>query len=207
MRDEDGPGRRRADAVRNREAILAAGLEVLTRRPDAGLAEIARAGGVTRTTVYAHFDTREQLVEELLRSAVARTVRAIDDSDPDSGPSGEALLRILAASWQGVARLAALADTLAVTLGPRVEQLHAPVRERLAALVDRGRREGAFRADVPEGWLLTVYFALVHAAAREVAAGLVDPPDAEQALCRTLLGAFAPPAGPAHRRPLHPGAP
>jgi AcrR family transcriptional regulator len=60
-----GGDRRRSDATRNREAILAAGFEVLSGKPDdAGLAEIARFSGLTRTTVYAHIPTREDLLAE-----------------------------------------------------------------------------------------------------------------------------------------------
>src|SRR5919202_221248 len=91
----DATAQRRADAVRNREAILNAGLEVLSGRPEAGLGEIARASGLTRTTVYAHFATREELLEELLRRAVAETTQMIDAGDPGSGPADLALLRVL----------------------------------------------------------------------------------------------------------------
>jgi TetR/AcrR family transcriptional repressor of mexCD-oprJ operon len=179
--------------MRNREAILAAGLDVLARRPDAGLAEVARVSGLTRTTVYAHFATREDLVEEALRRAVAETARAIDESDPGSGPAAEALQRVVAASWRQVARHAGLVDTVSRVLGARAADLHAPVRDRLQTLLQRGRSEGSFRADVPESWLLTAYFALVHAAGREVAAGAMQPAEAEQALSRTLLAALSPP--------------
>ena len=93
----------RADAARNRSTILAAALDVLTRRPDAGLAEVARASGLTRTTVYAHFRNREELLEEMLGSAVADTVAAIDAGDPTAGPADEALRRVLETSWRQVA--------------------------------------------------------------------------------------------------------
>ncbi len=55
----------------------------------------------------------------------------------------------------------------------------------------RRRREGAFRDDVPVLWLLTVYFALVHAAGRRVATGASTASEAEQPLLPTLLGASA----------------
>ena len=188
----DAAAQRRADAVRNREAILSAGLEVLSRRPDAGLGEIARASALTRTTVYAHFATREELLEELLRRAVAETAKMIDAGDPGSGPADVALLRVLEASWQHVAELAGLTDLIGRTLGERAVTLHAPVQERLSALVRRGRRDGTFRRDVPERWLLKTYFALVHAAGREVSLGATSLDDAEQSLGHVMLGAFAP---------------
>jgi AcrR family transcriptional regulator len=180
----------RADAQRNREAVLAAGLQVLSRRPDAGLAEVARACGLTRTTVYAHFANREQLLEALVGSAVNATVQELDGSDPDHGPADQALLRVIEASWQQLATYGPLLRTAVEVLGERLRDLHAPLLERLQALVRRGRSQGIFRSDVPETWLMSTYFALVHAAGHDVAAGALDPDEAEQVLQCTLLGAF-----------------
>ena len=185
--------RRRTDATRNREAILSAGMEVLSADPDAGLGDVAKASGLTRTTVYAHFATREELLEELLRRAVAQTVQLIDASHPTSGPADEALQRVLAASWQQVGRHASLTEAMARVLGERAATLHAPVEQRPASLLRRGRSDGTFRDDVSERWLLTAYFALVHAAGREVASNSTTITEAEHNLVRTVLGAFAKP--------------
>ena len=182
----------RADAARNRAAILEAALDVLSRRPEAGLAEVARASGLTRTTVYAHFAGRDELLAEMLRSAVADTVAAIDSGDPTAGPADEALRRVLATSWREVAARARLVE-LAHTLGERMVELHAPVLRRLLALLRRGQAEGVFRRDLPEQWLLTTYFTLVHAAGREVAAGALTADDAERALVSTVLAAYSAP--------------
>jgi AcrR family transcriptional regulator len=163
---------------------------VLTHKPDAGLAEVARASGLTRTTVYAHFATREELLEELAARALAETVRALDAAEPEVGPADEALLRVLKASWQQVGSQARLLDMIGSALGPRAGEMHAPVRERLLKLIRRGRREGTFRRDVPERWLMTTYFTLVHAAGHEVAVGNATSGEAEKALSNLLLGAL-----------------
>jgi AcrR family transcriptional regulator len=140
--------------------------------------------------VYAHFRNREELLEEMLRSAVADTVAAIDAGDPTAGPADEALRRVLEISWREVAARAGLIE-LAHTLGERMVDLRAPVFHRLAALLRRGQAEGVFRRDLPERWLLTTYFTLVHAAGREVAAGAMTTEDAEHALISTLLAAYS----------------
>lgn len=191
-----GAEHRRSDAVRNRQAILTAAVSVLTSKPDAGLAEVARASGLTRTTVYAHFSTREQLLEELGARALSDAVRTIDEAHPDTGRADEALLRVLQASWQQVGSHARLLELITRTLGPRAAEMHAPVRERLLRLIRRGRRDGVFRRDVPERWLVTCYFALVHAAGHEVASGAATYKEAEEALSRLLLGAFGQATGP-----------
>jgi serine phosphatase RsbU (regulator of sigma subunit)/DNA-binding transcriptional ArsR family regulator len=54
----------RADAARNRERILSAAGKLLAQSPGASLGEIATAAGVSRSTIYRHFDDRAGLIEE-----------------------------------------------------------------------------------------------------------------------------------------------
>ncbi|MBV9777533.1 MAG: helix-turn-helix transcriptional regulator, partial [Acetobacteraceae bacterium] len=66
MRDEPGRTERRprADALRNRERVLAAAKTVFSAGgPDASLETVARRAGVGIGTVYRHFPTREALFE------------------------------------------------------------------------------------------------------------------------------------------------
>lgn len=61
----------RADARRNREALLAAAREAFLAGDDAGVEEIARRAGVSVGTLYRHFETREVLVAEVYRQEAA----------------------------------------------------------------------------------------------------------------------------------------
>ena len=65
------------------------------------------------------------------------------------------------------------------------------VEQRLSELVIRGGRDGAFRDDVPVRWVLTVHFAQVHAAGREVAKGASTVSSGERYLLTTLLRSHA----------------
>lgn len=182
---------RRADAQRNVETILAAGLDVLAEQPDAGLGTIARAAGLTRTTLYAHFGSREELLDALVRRAIDEAVAQVDAGGVDRGPPDEALLRVLRTSWRAVDRHRGVLETAEALLGPeRMAAHHAPLRARLLALVERGRTAGVFRTDVPATWLLATYFALVHLAGAQVNVGALDEAAAESALCATVAGAF-----------------
>jgi AcrR family transcriptional regulator len=179
--------RRRADAEHNVATILDAALGVLARRPDAPMGEVAAAAGLSRQTVHSHFATRQELIRALLDRGLAEADAAFDAARPDEGPAAEALQRLVDASWQTLGRYRAL-------LGPVVDELgaaehrrrHDALGERVAALVVRGQREGAFAADRPAGWLVSTYFALVHAAGADVEAGRLDEATAARVLPATV---------------------
>ncbi|MFI5606394.1 TetR/AcrR family transcriptional regulator [Amycolatopsis sp. NPDC051903] len=67
---------RRADAVQNRERILAVALEAFTESPDASLNSIAKRAGVGAGTLYRHFPNRDALVLEVYRYEVRQVAAA-----------------------------------------------------------------------------------------------------------------------------------
>ena len=68
--------RRRADAEQNVTAILQAATKVLSAQPEASVEDIARAAGVSRQTVYAHFPSRETLLNAVIEQATAEVSAA-----------------------------------------------------------------------------------------------------------------------------------
>lgn len=179
--------RRRADAERSIAAILDAAIDVLGERPAASMGEIARAAGVSRQTVYAHFPSREQLLAAVQQRALAETVAAIDAARPQDGPAPAALERVVVASWRTLARHARLIDSLTALHEPeQLERLHQPILERLARIVRRGQRSGAFDQHLPLDWTLAALLALFHATAREVSAGRISADDAAATLARAV---------------------
>lgn len=76
------PGRtRRADSVRNREAIVAAARElVVSRGPGIGMDEIAAAAGVAVGTLYRHFPTKRDLVDAIVAELAESIGRSLDEA-------------------------------------------------------------------------------------------------------------------------------
>ena len=64
------------------------------------MAEIARRAGVVRATIYAHFPTRESLLDAVMEHAIAQVAEAIREAEPERGEPKEALERVLLATWQ-----------------------------------------------------------------------------------------------------------
>jgi AcrR family transcriptional regulator len=177
----------RADAARNVDAIVEAALEVLSERPDASMADIARAAGVVRATLYGHFPSRELLIGAAVERAIADAMADVAAARPDEGPATAALERLIGASSRTLRRYAALQQLSGGLHGMR--ERHGPISDAVRELVIRGQGHGDFRDDLPPDWLVTVLLELLHASQAEVDAGRLDADDAPRVLTQTVLGA------------------
>lgn len=184
--------RRRAIADRNVRSILDAAEELLRQQAPVTIAAVAAQAGVSRVTVYAHFATSEALLEAVVERAVGHATAALAAADPGAGPPVEALARLVATGWRELGRNASMAQAAAARLSAdAMARAHQLAHEQIAELVTRGRRAGAFRADVPDSWLATCCLALFHSCAEEVRAGRLDPADAERVLTATITDLFS----------------
>lgn len=182
---------RRATAERNIEAILDAVERLLERGSPASIVAVANEAGVSRVTVYAHFATREQLLEAVVERAVQRTAQALDAVEPERGPPLEALARVIDIGWRDLDRNNAIAQAASELLTAEAhKRTHQAAHRRLRKLIDRGRRSGEFRTDVPAEWLVTAFHALIHAAGDDVRAGRMRAGVALTALHVTMRDVF-----------------
>jgi AcrR family transcriptional regulator len=180
----------RADAARNVDAIVEAALELLSQRPDASMADIARAAGVVRATLYGHFPSRDLLVNAAVERAIADAMADVAGARPNDGPAAAALERLIAASARTLRRYAALQQLTGGLHAPGMRERHGPISDAVRDLVARGQREGDFRKDLPAAWMVAVLLELLHAAQSEVDAGRLDADDAQRVLTETVLGAL-----------------
>ena len=185
--------RRRADAERNIEAILDAALRLFAASTNVSMTDIAHAAGVGRVTLYAHFPSREDLVDAVVERSLAESAELIQVDDFDTVPADEVLVRLVRSSWQALhrhrrIRLVAQAEHGEQRLKARHER--AEVAARLHRLIARGQDEGTIRSDLPVTWLVTTFFGILHAAADEVDAGWLSADDAPTIIEATLLPAL-----------------
>jgi TetR/AcrR family transcriptional repressor of mexCD-oprJ operon len=174
---------RDAIAQRNREAVLDATERLLARREQPSISAVATEAGVSRPTVYAHFPDRRRLLEALVERAVRRAMAAIESAEPHRGHALPALQRLLAASWEQLSRHEEISHASAGELSAdAMRRAHEPARAALRTLVERGRREGAFRTDLPTALLVTGCLALIHATADATRTGELEPDAAADAL-------------------------
>jgi TetR/AcrR family transcriptional regulator, mexCD-oprJ operon repressor len=187
---------RRATAERNVQAILDAAESLLHERAAASIAAVAARAGVSRVTVYAHFSTREAILEAVLERAVARAAVVFDEVAWGAASATEALERTIRASWAELSRNTAIAEAAVSQLSPEaLRRTHESGYAHVRRAFEAGMEAGEFRSDVPVEWLMSVYHALLHAAGDDVRAGRIDSATALHALTTTLRAAFAPADG------------
>ncbi|MFH8565719.1 TetR/AcrR family transcriptional regulator [Streptomyces sp. NPDC017988] len=163
--------RRRADAERSRAAVLGAAVRLLAERPDAGMAAIAAAASVTRQTVYAHFGTREALLDAVADRITDQAMAAMDEAEEKNGSALDSLLGLQDIGWRLFERnpvLLQLGSTRASADADLAR--HEPVAARLTRLIEKGQASGEFDPAPPATWLVAAVTALGHAAGDEVRA-------------------------------------
>ena len=137
----------RRDAVENRAGILSAARATLALDPHASVDVIARSAGLSRRTLYGHFDDRDALIRELISSGAQRfnaIATSVDDAD-----ARLALARLAALLWQEAAHVqVAAALALDEAHVEHTADALAPLRRTVAALVRRGQDNGSFRTDL-----------------------------------------------------------
>jgi AcrR family transcriptional regulator len=175
-------------AVSN-ETILDAAARTLASSPRASLADVATAAGISRTTLFTRYATREELLVALARDALDRLEAAVIDAElgaPDRDP--------MAALVDLTERMIPLGARLGYLLRERAlddaEELNERWRRLDRVLTDEVRRaqgEGIVRPDLPAPWIGDAWFWLVVAAWEGIEMGRIAPLDAQHLVLSTLL--------------------
>jgi len=179
----------RADAARNRAAILAVARDVFAEQGlEAPLEVIAARAGVGIATLYRRFPTREKLVAAALVEKVNQYAQAAEQAlevpDPWAGFAGF-VQRIceLQACDRG------LGDLLSMTLSAdeQIEQLRRSANGNVITLIERAKASGTLRDDFAGEDLLLLLIAT--AAVMQVTRA--DAPDAWRRFVALALDAFS----------------
>ncbi|MEU5022744.1 TetR/AcrR family transcriptional regulator [Streptomyces milbemycinicus] len=148
--------RLRADALRNRERIVAAAREVLVEQgAEVSLDEIARRAGVGNATLYRHFADRGELVHHVTVSVMERIAGQAEVALAEEPDAFAALRRFVHAAAEE--RVGALCPLLSDGINKEHPD-HIAAQTRLegaiGALMAAGRDSGQLRADIDVGDLM-----------------------------------------------------
>lgn len=164
------PPRKRADAQRNYERLLAAAQTALNvQGADASLDDIAKAAGVGNATLYRHFPTREKLIEAVYDHRIQALCAAADRVAVTQQP-GDALISWLQAVVTHINASRTLGDAFnAAYQGPpgaeppQVAAWHRSVRQAAAPLLRAAQAAGRVRADLDSSELIALTTAIARA--------------------------------------------
>lgn len=176
-------GALKVDAEDNR--IMASLALALVKQPRANLQELAKAIGISKSTLYRFSRTREQLIERLVSHAVARTSETIKTAELESMPSLDGLRRLIANSLEQRELTAFL---IYFWNRDSSEDLGAEAGwdKALDEFFLRGQQEGVFRIDIPAPALTEMFVGML--------LGLVDAEHrgrvARAGLAAMIEGAF-----------------
>ncbi|MBB4892656.1 AcrR family transcriptional regulator [Streptomyces olivoverticillatus] len=140
----------RADARRNREALIAAARELFAEQGlETPLDDIARRAGVGNATLYRRFATREELIEAVFHDLLDEGLRTGEEARRGED-AWSALVGYMEGIFEGLAanRGAIELMTTAVPAGPTLAELRRHNHETVSELVRRAQEQGAMRADV-----------------------------------------------------------
>ncbi|MEV0335487.1 helix-turn-helix domain-containing protein [Nocardia sp. NPDC050717] len=131
----------RADAARNRRAILDATAALLAEHGAAGITmdRVAAAAGVGKGTIFHRFGSRAGLLYELVAEGAIALMAAVSDGPPPLGPGAPATDRLLA-FFDAMTRMVAddvelIAAYRAMPPHPRSAEFHAFWAEHVTTLL------------------------------------------------------------------------
>ena len=157
----------RADAVKNRDLLVAAAKDVLGQGgPNASLEAVAKRAGVGIGTLYRHFPTREDLFHAVFSREVEQLVATIERLEDASDPV-QALRDWLHSNVALVETKRGMLGALSLVMTEESKQAYAEVSGRMTAainrLLDRAVTAGQIRDGVTADDLLQTMYALCYA--------------------------------------------
>ncbi|MFL6114356.1 MAG: TetR/AcrR family transcriptional regulator [Catenulispora sp.] len=143
----------RADAVRNRERIVAAARDLFTEvGSQAPIDEVARRAGIGNATVYRHFPDRDALILGVVRHVVKRTGDRAEQAVTEAGESFEALSRFVhACADEQIGAVCVILEGEYDPGDPEVVALAARLNALIEQMMAGARRDGTLRTDVDPG--------------------------------------------------------
>jgi AcrR family transcriptional regulator len=142
--------RLRADAERNRTALLSAAREVFGEHGlDASLDEIARRAGVGNATLYRRFPSRRDLISEVFASKMSEYVELADHAlaEPDPWTAFVGYLTHICEMQANDRGLSELLVTTGFDDDERLVGLRATAQRGAIDVIKRAQHAGALRDD------------------------------------------------------------
>jgi AcrR family transcriptional regulator len=191
-----GDPRRRADAVRNRERVLAAAKTLLADGAAVVTVEaIAREAGVGGATVVRTFGSKEALIDAAVADLLGPVVQRARDALAEPR-ANDALRRFLVELIAFQSGHWIISQQLSELDLPLTSAKRDALTKAVAGLVNRARDEGSIRTDIDPKVIMVLIVEMTHAIARSADAS----PQLAESYVTVLMDGLRPP--PRRARPL-----
>ena len=155
--------------------ILNAAFEVLSQDFSAPLDKVADAAGVTRATLHRYYKNREVLMEATGLELVRHTHEIVDEAMTQYDNPREQLKAVIMKS-------ASLGDRFHFLLHAMEHDNHEQhypkfqeVEQRILGLVDAVRNKGLVNPDMPNAWIIHLYYGIMTTSWSALSEGSVAP--------------------------------
>lgn len=181
-----------ARANRSREALINSGIKLLVVNPGASLKEIAEFAGVGRATLYRHFETRDQLIQEIaqeslaMADAVMAPIRQQQLSGKDTLEAMFHVMMPMADRYHFLLSLWSIAEGNEAVMSVYNRQL-----EDVYMLVERARSEGFIRDELTSEWIVITIDAMIYSGWWLITKGECTPEQAANQAIMTLFNGVA----------------
>lgn len=181
-----------ARATRSREALINSGITLLIMNPKASLKEVAEYAGVSRATLYRHFETREQLIQEIAQESLGMTdavMAPIKQQQLSAKATLEAMFHALmpmADRYHFLLSLWSIAEGDELVMATYQRQL-----AELYAIIEQARLEGFVRPELSNDWIMVTIDTMIYSGWWLISEGKCTAQQAAEQAIITLFGGIA----------------
>ncbi|OZG72667.1 hypothetical protein BTA51_14150 [Hahella sp. CCB-MM4] len=179
-----------ARALKSRNALTEAGIELLSLNPSASLKEIAAYAGVGRATLYRHFESREQLIHEIAVETLCMMGELLKPSYDSAATAVEAIKRTFCALLPLGNRyhfLLLLWDV--IEQSDEAMQVYNSQLSSLHTLIEQAKKEGTVNPELSTDWVVSLIDSMLYIGWTSIAKGQMTAEEViEQALHSLMHG-------------------
>lgn len=172
---------------RTRLQILEAAALLLSKKPDATLAEIADQAGIGRATLHRHFAHRDDLMRQLALSSLDGINAACRPVMEQAETALQALEEIINSLVPMGDQYRFLASSSLIYTDPEIQERYNRHLIRLSELFEQLKEENVIDTQVPTAWVVAVIDSLIYAAWINADDGYLARRDAPALALRTIL--------------------
>ncbi len=173
------------------EQIIEAAILVFAHKPDATMSDVAKEAGVTRITVNRKFGSKKDLLQIASSFCIDRFEEVLQKADASDRPALEKFYLVL----MGFSKLRNhyfFWMRTSIEDRNKNQKVFLEQLDKVEKLVIAAQRAGDIRADLPSGWIASLFDYMALTASTSLYRGVVAERDIYKVAWDTLVNGIAP---------------